>query len=750
MANSLKLQILLQTLDRASAPLNKINSAVAKTSTAFASAQKRVHELSVAQKKLGQFNALRKSTLGTKQSLNSATAELKSLARAMALTENPSKQLQQKFKRQTKQVKTLSGQYNKQKSRLSRLKGEMKNAGVNTKRLGDYQKKLAKDITSANHAMGKQRKAAERMARLKNMGGNLRATTLKYARRGAVAGSVATGVGAMFGRGLINTASEFERYEAILKTVEGTSAKAAKSMDWVSDFTAKTPYELAEVTDAFVKLRAYGLDPQTGLLKTLGDTAAAMGKPLNQAVEAIADAVTGENERLKEFGIKANSKGEEVTYNYTDKAGIQRFKTVMKNDRAAIEAALTEIWNEKYEGAADELAKTWVGIISNLKDQWARFQLSIMRSGAFDLLKQKLLGLLDKINAMAKNGELKALAEKIGGQIVSLVKGVSTLFRKISEGWGTLTQLTDKFGGMAQSAKLLGISFGSIKLASFFGIGKGLAAIIKSKGALAVLGKFAFGLKAVGLAIFASPIGWLVLAVGALAGAAYLLYKNWDKVTQWFSTNPFALAIQNMPIVRQLIDGLSYAIEFVVAILNGDWAGAWEAAKSFAKAALDFVTTPIRKLWELIEKIGNYVGIDIGAHFERFKEVAASVVNFLHDKFGGVLKLIEKVINGFKTITGMQDKSQQPLAYNNPAAGIAGGIAGQASLIKGGVKLFQTYASDDVKAMMNPKKIAQTINNNKTVSAPITQNITINEASNPRAVANAVAAKTNEALIGDN
>lgn len=69
--------------------------------------------------------------------------------------------------------------------------------------------------------------------------------------------------------------------------------KARESLAWVSEFATKTPYELNETTEAFVKLRAYGLDPKNGLLQILGDKSAAMGKDINQAVEAIADAVTG-------------------------------------------------------------------------------------------------------------------------------------------------------------------------------------------------------------------------------------------------------------------------------------------------------------------------------------------------------------------------------------------------------------------------------------------------------------------------
>ena len=42
----------------------------------------------------------------------------------------------------------------------------------------------------------------------------------------------------------------------------------------------------------------------------LPNTASAMGKIVEQFVEAVADASTGEFERLKEFGIKASSEGD--------------------------------------------------------------------------------------------------------------------------------------------------------------------------------------------------------------------------------------------------------------------------------------------------------------------------------------------------------------------------------------------------------------------------------------------------------
>jgi diaminopimelate decarboxylase len=70
--------------------------------------------------------------------------------------------------------------------------------------------------------------------------------------------------------------------------------------------TSETPFGLAQATQGFVKMKALGLDPTRAALTSFGNTASAMGKDLNQMIEAVADASTGEFERLKEFGIKAS------------------------------------------------------------------------------------------------------------------------------------------------------------------------------------------------------------------------------------------------------------------------------------------------------------------------------------------------------------------------------------------------------------------------------------------------------------
>jgi len=105
------------------------------------------------------------------------------------------------------------------------------------------------------------------------------------------------------GGAALKTAGDFEKLETSLRTSFNGNAEAArKAFKVITDFAAKTPFQVSQVADAFIKLKNLGLDPSEKALTAYGNTASAMGKSLNQMIEAVADASTGEFERLKEFG----------------------------------------------------------------------------------------------------------------------------------------------------------------------------------------------------------------------------------------------------------------------------------------------------------------------------------------------------------------------------------------------------------------------------------------------------------------
>lgn len=288
----------------------------------------------------------------------------------------------------------------------------------------------------------------------------------------AFTAAASAGLNYLVNETFVATASKFEQYRTILETTERSSEKAQKAMDWVSDFASKTPYELDEVMGAFVKLRAYGLEPTNGLLRTLGDTSAAMGKPLMQAVEAIADAVTGENERLKEFGIKARKEGNQIAYEFTDAAGKQQQKIVDASNRAMIQSTLEGIFNEKYSGQMGKLSKTWSGLVSNISDQWTRFQNMAMESGAFDVLKGKLEWILDQINQMADDGRLKMYAEQTGQAIIMIAKSLWYVFEGILFISRGIKFIIDSLGGFESIMRLIfagATIYGMYQMVGLFG-----------------------------------------------------------------------------------------------------------------------------------------------------------------------------------------------------------------------------------------------------------------------------------------
>ena len=169
--------------------------------------------------------------------------------------------------------------------------------------------------------------------------------------------------GAAILAGPLKAAADMERLNVSLRTsFQGNEKAAAKAFKEIQTFAAKTPYEMEEVLTGFVKLKNMGLDPGRDALTAYGNTASAMGKSLNDMVEAVADAATGEFERLKEFGIKAKSEGDNVTFTF------QGVKTTVGKNSKEIEQYLKYIGNVKFKGGIEAQSKTLYGQLSTLKD----------------------------------------------------------------------------------------------------------------------------------------------------------------------------------------------------------------------------------------------------------------------------------------------------------------------------------------------------------------------------------------------
>jgi phage tail tape-measure protein len=59
----------------------------------------------------------------------------------------------------------------------------------------------------------------------------------------------------------VNATREMQRLTAQLEVATGSSAAAGAAFNDLTKFAAETPYTLAQVTEAYIKLKNLGIDP---------------------------------------------------------------------------------------------------------------------------------------------------------------------------------------------------------------------------------------------------------------------------------------------------------------------------------------------------------------------------------------------------------------------------------------------------------------------------------------------------------
>ena len=308
----------------------------------------------------------------------------------------------------------------------------------------------------------------------------------------AISAAIGAAIGAIAIEGLtskiVAAQRQFDVMFASLKTMTGGVDQASVAWERLVKFAAQTPFTLEQSVEGFVKLKALGLDPGEKAMTSYGNTAAAMGKSLSQMIEAVADASTGEFERLKEFGIKAKQEGDQVSLTF------RGVTTTIGNNAAEITDYLVKIGEVEFAGAMSERMQTLDGDISNLQDSLAALYLSISQSGFGDAIAQ----------------------------------GVQAATEAIVEATASIKQggLSDYFAGLVpfiKAAEVAGVSLAAViagrLVAAFVAAAAQAYASATAIGAATIAAR---GFSAV-LAMMGGPIG---IAVTALA----LLALNWDKV----------------------------------------------------------------------------------------------------------------------------------------------------------------------------------------------------------------------------
>lgn len=373
------------------------------------------------------------------------------------------------------------------------------------------------------------------------------------------------GIGTM----ALNAATNFESMNASLLTAfNGNKAAADEAFSSIQKFAKETPYGLDETMRGFIKLKNMGLDPSQKALTAYGDTASSMGKSLNDMVEAVADAATGEFERLKEFGIRSSRQGDEVAFTFK---GVT--ETVKMNSED-IENYLIKLGETNFAGGMKRQSETLGGMLSALKDDIGISLNQIANdSGLLDIAKDAVSGLGTIIKTWTP--PIIDFLSKIG----NVVKGVIEYFQTWDINNEMLKNgLTNLFGDEVANNILNFLTQleSGIKTVNENAIQPFINFLLDNKeatiaGIAAVAGVMLYSLvPAIGTAIMtATPI---IATFAAIAAAGFLLYQAWD--TNFLGIKDLLINIWEnylVPAFTSIKDFLSVFIPQAINVLVNFW-----------------------------------------------------------------------------------------------------------------------------------------------------------------------------------
>lgn len=216
--------------------------------------------------------------------------------------------------------------------------------------------------------------------------------------KGQLLGLGTVGSLALLGKALLDAGMQAEALRARMAFATG-GQEADLAMREVADTAASLGVRVGDLAETFIRLKNLGLNPGREALTAYANVAAASGKTTLDFAEAVADAMTGEFERLKEFGIKAGVDGDQIALRF-------RGNTIsIANDAAAIEAALIRIGTVDFAGAAVATAATAGAALDRMSDSVSRLAATLAQdSGLIETTKTWATGfakLADTLSAQA-------------------------------------------------------------------------------------------------------------------------------------------------------------------------------------------------------------------------------------------------------------------------------------------------------------------------------------------------------------
>jgi len=269
-------------------------------------------------------------------------------------------------------------------------------------------------------------------------------------------------------KGILDATLKMEGFKTTLTAYLGTQEQANQAIERLSGLAKGLPQDVDDITESFIILQRNGIDTANESMTAFSKVAAGNSKTFGQLAEAVADALTGEFERLKEFGVKVSKENDQFAIRFAD--GSQK---VVDSAAEVVEAVKAQ--GEEGGKFANVVAGPLSQAISNLR------------------------GIVFEVSSAFGEGFAPALAEtasNISAALEANKEFIASLGTLVGEG---ITALIENLDIVIPLIAGFGAAWTAVKLVN---IAQGIMGAVTAMRALTV-------------AIAANPIGLLITAVSA-------------------------------------------------------------------------------------------------------------------------------------------------------------------------------------------------------------------------------------------
>ncbi len=320
---------------------------------------------------------------------------------------------------------------------------------------------------------------------------------------------------------------------------------------------------------------------------------------------------------MKEFGIKLSQ---------TDFAEGGKYA-----GKTYAEAIVAEIKNHGYEGASEKLSQTFAGRLSTLKGVFLE-ALATATGPLFEKVAAGLGALGDKIKELTDNGTLQAWTDTATaafnnfwaiGQIV--FDGIINAGKWVIDNWGLIGPIVAGVlaSYIAYSVIVPIIEGVKVAMTAWKFVTMALAA---EQGVL-------------NFVLSANPIGLVVIAIGLLVAAGYILITHWKEVTTWAQNLWTSLVAAFEGIKTAAVEKFTAISNFITGI--------WNAVKQSAITVWDSIKAWISLSWAIIKAI--FTG-----DFGTLRQIGYDMFNNIWEGIKGIWNSIKSWVDG--KVSWLKDK----------------------------------------------------------------------------------------------